>query len=81
MKNRFSGFSGFTYCPAIPREEGVTRRDANPDIRVDGLFHVWYSRNVVGTRFPTAGSRQQSGTHSPQTGSTGKKTRKLLAAE
>jgi len=35
---------GFTYSEAIPYEEGVTRRDPSPVIRVDGLYYVWYSR-------------------------------------
>jgi predicted GH43/DUF377 family glycosyl hydrolase len=41
---RLAGFD-FRYRPAMPREEGVTRRDPSPVIEVDGTYHVWYSRN------------------------------------
>jgi hypothetical protein len=46
MQNPFPRFDGFTYAPAIPREEGVTRRDPIPVIRVDETFYVWYSRTT-----------------------------------
>jgi hypothetical protein len=46
MQNPFPRFDGFTYAPAIPREEGVTRRDPSPVIRVDETFYVWYSRTT-----------------------------------
>ena len=44
MENPFPRFEGFTCSPAIPFEEGVTRRDPSPVIRVGDLFYVWYSR-------------------------------------
>ncbi len=34
----------FTYSTAIGYEEGVSRRDPSPVIRVGSEFHVWYSR-------------------------------------
>jgi beta-xylosidase len=37
----------FTYSVAIPCEEGVTRRDPSPVIKVGGLYYVWYSRSTV----------------------------------
>lgn len=46
MPTPFPGFKGFTYSPAIPFEEGVTRRDPSPVIRVDGVYYVWYSRTT-----------------------------------
>lgn len=48
MHNPFPHFDGFRISEAIPFEEGVTRRDPSPVIQVDGLYHVWYSRNVAG---------------------------------
>jgi predicted GH43/DUF377 family glycosyl hydrolase len=44
--NPFPRFSGFGFSPAIAYEEGVTRRDPSPVIKVDDLYHVWYSRNT-----------------------------------
>lgn len=46
MENPFPRFDGFSYSPAIPLEEGVTRRDPSPVIRCDGLYFVWYSRTT-----------------------------------
>jgi len=40
----FPAFNGFTYSPALGPEEGVTRRDPSPVIRVGDLHYVWYSR-------------------------------------
>jgi len=40
----FPAFDGFKYSPALPYEEGVTRRDPSPVIQVDGIYYVWYSR-------------------------------------
>ena len=34
----------FQYQIALPYEPGITRRDPSPVIRVDGMYHVWYSR-------------------------------------
>jgi len=42
-----SHFTGFTYSPAIAKEEGVTRRDPSPVINVDGLYHAWYSKSTT----------------------------------
>ncbi len=39
--------AGFEYQPAIPYQEGVTRRDPSPVILIDGLYHVWYSKNLL----------------------------------
>ncbi len=39
--------SDFTCRPAIPYEEGVTRRDPSPVIRVGDLYHVWYSKSIT----------------------------------
>ena len=39
--------TGFTYATAIGYEPGVSRRDPSPVIRVDGHYHVWYSRSTV----------------------------------
>ncbi|MFC1526386.1 family 43 glycosylhydrolase [Candidatus Latescibacterota bacterium] len=44
----FAGFGGFTYTPAMPREEGVTRRDPSPVVAVADTFYVWYSRTTSG---------------------------------
>ncbi len=44
MKTPFPAFDGFKYSPALPFEDGVTRRDPSPVIRVDGEYYVWYSR-------------------------------------
>jgi beta-xylosidase len=41
----FPGFNGFTYGPAFPHEKGMTRRDPSPVVLVNGLYHVWYTRN------------------------------------
>ena len=46
MPNPFPRFDGFTYSPAIPHEEGVTRRDPSPVIRVGDTFYAWYSRTT-----------------------------------
>lgn len=46
MQNPFPRFDGFTYSSAIPHEEGVTRRDPSPVIRVEHTFYVWYSRTT-----------------------------------
>jgi len=46
MKNPFPRFGGFTYSPAFPLEEGVTRRDPSPVIRCDDLYFIWYSRTT-----------------------------------
>lgn len=37
----------FCYRPAIDYEPGVTRRDPSPVIRVEGTYHVWYSKATV----------------------------------
>lgn len=42
----FDRFDGFRYTEAIPFEEGVTRRDPSPVIRVEDTYYVWYSRTV-----------------------------------
>jgi len=44
MMKPFNRFRGFAYSDAIPFEEGVTRRDPSPVIRVDETYYVWYSR-------------------------------------
>ncbi|MFH1568882.1 MAG: family 43 glycosylhydrolase [Gemmatimonadota bacterium] len=44
----FPRFRGFTYTPALPPEEGVTRRDPSPVIRVGDTWYVWYSRTTHG---------------------------------
>ena len=44
MMSPFSTFGGFMYSDAIPFEDGVTRRDPSPVIRVDETYYVWYSR-------------------------------------
>lgn len=46
MQHPFPNFTGFSYSPAMPFEQGVTRRDASPVIHVDGLYHMWYSRTT-----------------------------------
>jgi hypothetical protein len=46
VPNPFPHFDGFTYSTAIPVEEGVTRRDPSPVIRVDEVYYVWYSRTM-----------------------------------
>ena len=39
----------FTYTPILGGcEEGVTRRDPSPVIKVDSLYYVWYSRSTEG---------------------------------
>jgi hypothetical protein len=43
MTSPFENFGGFTYSDAIPYEEGVTRRDPSPVIRVEDTYYVWYS--------------------------------------
>jgi beta-xylosidase len=48
MNNPFPNFNGFAYSDAIPFEEGVTRRDPSPVIKVDGIYYVWYSRTEEG---------------------------------
>mgnify|MGYP006280753467 CR=1 FL=1 len=40
----FPHFNGFHYSEAIPYEEGMTRRDPSPVIRVRDRYYVWYSR-------------------------------------
>ena len=40
----FPRFDGFTYSPALGPEEGVTRRDPSPVIRIGDLYYAWYSR-------------------------------------
>lgn len=42
----FDSPTTFTYSVAIPEERGVTRRDPSPVILVDGVYHVWYTKNV-----------------------------------
>jgi beta-xylosidase len=44
MNTPFSTFDGFRYSEAIPFEEGVTRRDPSPVIRIEETYYVWYSR-------------------------------------
>ncbi len=46
MQSPFPHFDGFTYSPIHFREEGLTRRDPSPVIRVDDSFYVWYSRTA-----------------------------------
>lgn len=46
MNKQFSSFDGFRYSVAIPFEEGITRRDPSPVIRVDDKHYVWYSRTT-----------------------------------
>jgi beta-xylosidase len=36
----------FTYSVAIGEQRGVTRRDPSPVICVDGVYHVWYTKNL-----------------------------------
>jgi hypothetical protein len=43
----FAGFAGFRYRDALGPEEGVTRRDPSPVIRVGDEYHVWYSRTTT----------------------------------
>jgi len=47
MTAPFDRFGGFTYSDAVPFEQGVTRRDPSPVIRVDETYYVWYSRTRV----------------------------------
>ena len=47
MENPFPFFRGFSYSPALPFEEGVTRRDPSPVIRAGDLYYVWYSRTTL----------------------------------
>ena len=37
---------GFTYSEAIPYQEGVSRRDPSPVVRIGGTYYVWYSRST-----------------------------------
>lgn len=53
-KNIFSDFNGFNYSPAIPYEEGVTRRDPSPVIKYNDNYFVWYSRTTRTTHGYTA---------------------------
>lgn len=46
MPSPFPHFDRFTYSTAIPLEEGVTRRDPSPVIRVEDVYYVWYSRTT-----------------------------------
>ena len=55
MRRPFIAFDGFRYSDAMPFEEGVTRRDPSPVVRVDDLYHVWYSKNVEGNPRPNHG--------------------------
>jgi predicted GH43/DUF377 family glycosyl hydrolase len=52
--DRLAGYD-FQYRRVFPHEEGVTRRDPSPVIERDGLYHVWYSRNVAGNALPNHG--------------------------
>lgn len=45
QENLFPGFNGFTYRVAIACEPGMTRRDPSPVVLLNGLYHVWYTRN------------------------------------
>lgn len=44
MHRLFPYFDGFTYSDAFPHEQGITRRDPSPVIRVRDHYYVWYSR-------------------------------------
>ena len=44
MSKLFPVFDGFRYTDAMPFEDGVTRRDPSPVIRLDDAYYVWYSR-------------------------------------
>ena len=48
--NLFPNFEGFTISEPVGLgyESGVTRRDPSVVLRIDGRYHVWYSRNVEG---------------------------------
>lgn len=42
-------FTEFTYTPILGGyEEGITRRDPSPVIKVKSLYYVWYSRSTEG---------------------------------
>ena len=36
----------FSYSEAIPHEEGVSRRDPSPVVRIGSTYHVWYSKTA-----------------------------------
>jgi predicted GH43/DUF377 family glycosyl hydrolase len=55
LRERFPRFAGFRYSPAIPLEEGVTRRDPSVVLSIDGRYHVWYSKNFAGRTVPEHG--------------------------
>jgi len=48
IRTPYASFSGFAYTPAMGPEEGVTRRDPSPVIRVADTYYVWYSRTESG---------------------------------
>jgi len=56
MADLFPNFDGFRYSePILPREAGVTRRDPSVVLRVQGRYHVWYSKNFEGAVLPNHG--------------------------
>jgi beta-xylosidase len=55
MQTLFPSFNGFTYSQSIPHEEGITRRDPTPVIPVDGMYHIWYSKNNENNPAPYSG--------------------------
>lgn len=44
---RSLGRPEFSYRPALPFQQGVTRRDPSPVIYAQERYHVWYSRSTV----------------------------------
>ena len=54
MSKLFHAFDGFRYADAMPFEDGITRRDPSPVIRVDAEYYVWYSRTPHSTDGYTA---------------------------
>jgi len=49
MQENNEFYTDFTYTPILGgSEEGVTRRDPSPVIKVGELYYVWYSRSVEG---------------------------------
>lgn len=45
----------FAYTKAIPMEVGITRRDPSPVVYIDGVYHVWYTKNVAANVLPKSG--------------------------